>query len=275
VTLQIVERTRDLAVMRSLVTKGVGFSVAAAMRGSRTKGGWGLVFTAQCEIHTTEITPCIQQRLWEGKDIAMMRKMSDTMKSHGALTGIRLACSGVNGPIIYGKEVLMAVSAQPIRRFTNDPVQARAPDTSDIHDLRRWFVNAAKRSHVASVYLICFYGAHNFGIFSIFLSRATNHRTDEYGGGLENPARFVNEVIGDIRDVVGDTMGITLRVFLDESINDLGFSNAEVRDFVEMNRNLPDVWEPCAGHVGRLFRLVALQGRCGAARAGQGYSGVD
>ncbi|WP_298857981.1 FAD-dependent oxidoreductase [uncultured Sulfitobacter sp.] len=223
-------------------------SAAAAMRGSKAEGGWGVIFTEQCEMHhTSEITPFIELRLWEDKDIPMLHKMSDKMKEHGALAGIQLAYSGVNGPNLYTKEVPMAVSAQPIRTFTNDPVQARALDKTDIKDLRRWFVNAAKRSQEAGFDLICLYGAHGFGIFQHFLSRATNHRTDEYGGSLENRARFVNEVIADMRDAVGDTMGITLRVSLDESIGELGFSNAEVREFVEMNRNLPDLWDLAQG----------------------------
>ena len=223
-------------------------SAAAAMRGSKAEGGWGVIFTEQCEMHhTSEITPFIELRLWEDKDIPMLRKMSDTMKEYGALAGIQLAYSGVNGPNLYSKEVPMAVSAQPIRTFTNDPVQARALDKTDIRNLRRWFVNAAKRSQTAGFDLICLYGAHGFGIFQHFLSRATNHRTDEYGGSLENRARFVNEVIADMRDAVGDTMGITLRVSLDETIGDLGFSNAEVREFVEMNRNLPDLWDLAQG----------------------------
>ena len=223
-------------------------SAAAEMRASKAEGGWGVIFTEQCEMHhTSEITPFIELRLWDDKDIPMLRKMSDKMKDHGALAGIQLAYSGVNGPNLYTKEVPLAVSAQPIRTFTNDPVQARALDTSDIKDLRRWFVNAAKRSKEAGFDLICLYGAHGFGIFQHFLSRATNHRTDEYGGSLENRARFVNEVVADIRDAVGDTMGITLRVSLDETIGDLGFSNAEVREFVEMNRNLPDLWDLAQG----------------------------
>lgn len=223
-------------------------SAAAAMRGSKAEGGWGVIFTEQCEMHhTSEITPFIELRLWEDKDVPMLRKMSDAMKEHGALAGIQLAYSGVNGPNLYSKEVPLAVSAQPIRTFTNDPVQARALDKTDIRDLRRWFVNAAKRSQNAGFDLICLYGAHGFGIFQHFLSRATNHRTDEYGGSLENRARFVNEVIADMRDAVGDTMGITLRVSLDETIGQLGFSNAEVREFVDMNRNLPDLWDLAQG----------------------------
>ena len=218
------------------------------MRGIKSEGGWGVIFTEQCEMHhTSEITPFIELRLWEDKDIPQLRKMSDKMKEHGALAGIQLAYSGINGPNLYSKEVPLAVSAAPIRTFTSDPVQARALDKSDIRDLRRWFVNAAKRSEVAGFDLVCLYGAHGFGIFQHFLSRATNHRTDEYGGSLENRSRFVNEVVDDIRDAVGDKMAITLRVSLDETIGDLGFSNAEVRDFVEMNKNLPDVWDLAQG----------------------------
>lgn len=223
-------------------------SAAAEMRRSKAEGGWGVIFTEQTEMHhTSEITPFIELRLWEDKDIPMLRKMSERMKEYGALAGIQLAYSGVNGPNLYTKEVPLAVSAQPIRTFTNDPVQARALDKSDIRDLRRWFVNAAKRSQDAGFDLICLYGAHGFGIFQHFLSRATNHRTDEYGGSLENRSRFVNEVIADIKDAVGDSMGITLRVSLDETIGELGFSNAEVREFVEMNRNLPDLWDLAQG----------------------------
>ncbi len=223
-------------------------SAAAEMRGIKAEGGWGVIFTEQCEMHhTSEITPFIELRLWEDKDIPQLRRMSEKMKTRGALAGIQLAYSGINGPNLYTKEVPLAPSAMPIRTFTNDPVQARALDKSDIRDLRRWFVNAAKRSKLAGFDLICLYGAHGFGIFQHFLSRATNQRSDEYGGSLENRSRFVNEVIGDMRDAVGDSMGITLRVSLDESIGELGFSNAEVRDFIEMNRDLPDLWDLAHG----------------------------
>jgi dimethylamine/trimethylamine dehydrogenase len=223
-------------------------SAAAEMRGIKAEGGWGVIFTEQCEMHhSSEITPFIELRLWEDKDIPQLRKMSEKMKSHGGLAGIQLAYSGINGPNLYSKEVPLAPSALPIRTFTNDPVQARALMKSEIVDLRRWFVNAAKRSKTAGFDLICLYGAHGFGIFQHFLSRATNQRSDEYGGSLENRARFAREVIADMRDAVGDRMAITLRVSLDESIGDLGFSNAELRDFIEMNRDLPDLWDLAQG----------------------------
>ncbi len=223
-------------------------SAVAEMRRVKAEGGWGVIFTEQCEMHhTSEITPFIEQRLWDDRDIPALNRMSDAMREHGALAGIQLAYSGVNGPNFYTREVPRAVSAQPIRTFTNDPVQARALSKSEIGDLRRWFVTAARRSKAAGFDLICLYGAHGFGIFQHFLSRVTNHRTDEYGGSLENRSRFAREVVSDIRDAVGDTMAITMRVSLDETLGELGFSNAELRDFVEMNRNLPDLWDLAHG----------------------------
>ena len=223
-------------------------SAAAEMRGVKAEGGWGVIFTEQTEMHhTSEITPFIELRLWEDQDIPAIAKMADRMKTHGALAGIQLAYSGINGPNFYTKEVPLAPTAGPIRTFTNDPVQARTMDKADIRNLRRWFVNAAKRSRLAGFDLICLYGAHGFGIFQHFLSRATNHRDDEYGGSLENRSRFAREVLADMREAVGDTMGLTLRVSLDETIGNLGFSNAEVRDFIEMNRDLPDLWDLAQG----------------------------
>jgi dimethylamine/trimethylamine dehydrogenase len=223
-------------------------SAAAAMRGIKAEGGWGVIFTEQTEMHhSSEITPFIELRVWEDQDIPALRKMSDSMKTHGGLAGIQLAYSGINGPNFYTKEVPLAPTALPIRTFTNDPVQARAMDKTDIRNLRRWFVNAAKRARTAGFDLICLYGAHGFGVFQHFLSRATNQRGDEYGGSLENRSRFVREVVADMREAVGGSMGLTLRVSLDETIGELGFSNAEVRDFVAMNADLPDCWDLAQG----------------------------
>ncbi|MEM7684837.1 MAG: hypothetical protein AAF293_08420, partial [Pseudomonadota bacterium] len=223
-------------------------SAAAEMRRVKAEGGWGVVFTEQCEMHhTSEITPFIELRLWEDKDIPSLARMATAVKEHGALAGTQLAYPGVNGPNFYTREVPRAVSGMPIRTFTNDPVHARTMDRDDIRDLRRWFVTAAQRAQTAGFDLICLYGAHGFGILQHFLSSVTNHRSDEYGGNLENRARFIRELVTDVREAVGDRMGITLRLSLEEIIGDLGFSNAEVRDFISMHADLPDLWDLAHG----------------------------
>lgn len=223
-------------------------SAAAAMRRMKSEGGWGVIFTEQTEMHhTSEITPFIELRLWDDADIPMLAKMAEAMHEYGALAGIQLAYSGINGPNLYTKEVPRGPSALPIRTFTNDPVQARAMDKQDIRDLRRWHRNAFKRAKQAGFDLVCLYGAHGFGIIQHFLSTATNQRTDEYGGSLENRARLMRELIEEGRDAIGDTCGLTLRISLDEMIGELGFANSEVRDMIAMHADLPDLWDLAHG----------------------------
>ncbi|AGB45022.1 NADH:flavin oxidoreductase [Mesorhizobium australicum WSM2073] len=223
-------------------------SAAAEMRRIKSEGGWGVIFTEQTEMHhTSEITPFIELRLWDDADIPALAKMAEAMHEHGALAGIQLAYSGINGPNLYTKEVPRGPSALPIRTFTNDPVQARAMDREDIRDLRRWHRNAFKRAKQAGFDLVCLYGAHGFGIIQHFLSTATNQRGDEYGGSLENRSRLMRELIEEGRDAIGDTCGLTLRLSLDEMIGELGFANSEVRDMIEMHAELPDLWDLAHG----------------------------
>ncbi|RWD72325.1 NAD(P)-binding protein [Mesorhizobium sp.] len=223
-------------------------SAAAEMRRMKSEGGWGVIFTEQTEMHhTSEITPFIELRLWDDADIPALAKMAKAMHEHGALAGIQLAYSGINGPNLYTKEVPRGPSALPIRTFTNDPVQARAMDREDIRDLRRWHRNAFKRARQAGFDLVCLYGAHGFGIIQHFLSTATNQRSDEYGGSLENRSRLMRELIEEGRDAIGDTCGLTLRLSLDELIGELGFANSEVRDMIEMHAELPDLWDLAHG----------------------------
>ncbi len=223
-------------------------SAAAEMRKVKAEGGWGVVFTEQCELHhTSEITPFIELRLWDDADIPMLAKMADAIHGYGALAGIQLAYSGINGPNLYSKEVPRAPTALPIRSFTNDPVQARAMDLEDIRDLRRWHRNAFKRAKEAGFDLVCLYGAHGFGIIQHFLSRATNQRSDDYGGSLENRSRLMRELVEEGKEAIGDSCGITLRLSLNEVIGDLGFANAELRDMIEMHAELPDLWDLAHG----------------------------
>lgn len=223
-------------------------SAVTEMRRVKSEGGWGVIYTEQVEIHqTSEIAPFIELRLWEDKDMPMMAKMAEAIKSHGALAGIELAYSGINGPNLYTREVPRAATGGPIITFTSDPVNARTLSIDEIRDVRRWYVNAAKRAKNCGYDLICLYGAHGFGIIQHFLSRTTNKRDDEYGGSLENRSRFMREVIADIHEAVGDTMGVTVRLSLDEAFDELSFSNSELRDCIEMHRDLPDLWDLAHG----------------------------
>ena len=223
-------------------------SAVAAMRRVKAEGGWGVVFTEHTEIHhTSEIAPFIELRLWDDDDVPMLAKMSDAIHEFDTLAGIQLVYSGIDGPSLYTREVPLAPTAMPIRTYSNAPVSARAMTKKDIRDLRRWHRNAFKRAKSAGFDLVCLYGAHGMGIIQHFLSAATNHRTDEYGGSLENRTRLMRELIEEGKDAIGDSCAITLRLSLDETIGNLGFANSEVRDMIEMHAELPDLWDLAHG----------------------------
>jgi dimethylamine/trimethylamine dehydrogenase len=222
-------------------------SAVIEMRRTKAEGGWGVIFTEQVEVHqTSEITPFIELRIWDDDDLPGLARMAEVMKSHGALAGIELAYSGVNGPNLYSREVPLGPMHSPILTFTSDPVQARAMDKEDIRNLRQWHRAAYKRAKAAGFDILCLYGAHGFGILQHFLSRRTNQRTDEYGGSLENRARLMAELVSEARDAVGDRCAIALRLSLDEAVH-MGFSNAELRDMVAMHAELPDLWDFAQG----------------------------
>jgi len=78
----------------------------------------------------------------------------------------------------------------------------RAMNKEDIANIVSAFTQAAARAKQAGFDAIQLHAAHGF-LFSQFLSPALNQRTDEYGGTLENRARFLLEVVRSIRKATG------------------------------------------------------------------------
>jgi 2,4-dienoyl-CoA reductase-like NADH-dependent reductase (Old Yellow Enzyme family) len=71
-------------------------SAAAAMRRTKSEGGWGVVFTEQCELHhTSEITPFIELRLWDDADIPMLAKMAEAGTELGGRVARESALPGL------------------------------------------------------------------------------------------------------------------------------------------------------------------------------------
>jgi dimethylamine/trimethylamine dehydrogenase len=226
---------------------GMGYrdpTAHATMRGIKAEGGWGVVCTEQAEIHhTSEITPFIEQRIWDDQDIPALRRTVDAIHAHGALAGIELAYNGMNGSNLYTREVPMGPGHLPVATFTHDPYQARAMDKRDIANLRRWHKAAALRAKRAGFDIVYVYAAHGLGTLHHFLSRRFNQRSDEYGGSLENRTRLIRELIEDTREVVGDQCGVVFRMSLDELMGPVGLHRDEAHDLIGLIGDLPDLWD--------------------------------
>jgi dimethylamine/trimethylamine dehydrogenase len=213
------------------------------MRRVKAEGGWAVVCTEQVEIHhTSELTPVIEGRLWDDADIPVFAKMTEMVHEHGSLAGIEPCFDGMTTPNRYSREIPMGPSARPVTYL--EPVQSRAMDLGDIRNVRRWYVDAAKRAQRAGFDIVYVYAGHGLNVLSQFLSGRTNDRGDAYGGSLENRVRLLREVLDDTREAVGQTCAVALRLGVDELLGSGGItSEGEGHDVVEMLAELPDLWD--------------------------------
>src|SRR5256714_11332144 len=84
-------------------------------------------------------------------------------------------------------------------------------DKDDIREVQQLYVDAAKRAREAGFDIVYVYGSHSY-LPQQFLTPYYNHRTDEYGGSLENRARFLRETIEQVKDAVGADCAIAVRI---------------------------------------------------------------
>jgi len=223
-------------------------SAMIKMRENKASGGWAVICTEQVEIHhTSEITPFIELRMWDDRDLPVFERVTKVVHDQGALAGIELAYNGMNGANFTTRETPLGPSHLPIATFTYDPMQARAMDLADIRDLRRWHRNAAIRAKRAGFDIVYVYAAHGFSIFQHFLSRRYNHRSDEYGGSLENRMRLLREVTEDTKEAVGDRCAVAVRFAMDEMMGPEGITKSEADEVIGRMGEVPDLWDLTMG----------------------------
>jgi dimethylamine/trimethylamine dehydrogenase len=227
---------------------GMGYrdpAAQAAMRKVKAEGGWAVVCTEEVEIHpTSDITPYIEGRIWDDQDIPALALIAAQIHEGGALAGIELAHNGMHSPNLRSREAPIGPAHLPVASLAYDPVQARAMTRSDVADLRRWHRDAVRRSIAAGYDLVYVYAGHGLSTLQHFLSRRYNDRTDEYGGGLENRARLLREVLEDAREAAEGRAAVACRIATDE---DGGISRAETEEILGMLAELPDLWDFCRG----------------------------
>lgn len=230
---------------------GMGYrdpTAQAAMRGIKAEGGWAVVCTEIVEIHpSSDTTPAVELRLWDDNDIPALARIADSIHVHNSLAGIELCHTGMNSANHYSREIPLGPGNFPVTTDDHAPVQARCMDRQDIRNLRRWHRDAAIRAEKAGYDLIYVYAAHSLDVFHNFLSRRFNHRTDEYGGSLENRVRLLKEILQDTQDAVGGRCAVPCRISIDELLKHDDMEQAEVEDMIGLMAEIPDLWDVAMG----------------------------
>jgi dimethylamine/trimethylamine dehydrogenase len=214
----------------------------AAMREMKAEGGWAVVSTEECEIHPSgDVSPYIEARLWDDRDIPALALMCEKVHAHGALAAIELTHNGPTASNLYSREVALAPSHQPLKY--GYPQQARAMTLRDIREYRRWHREAALRAKRAGFDIVYVYAAHDLSLAMHFLQRRRNQRKDEYGGTLENRVRLLRELLMDTKEAVGDKCAVALRFATEEFLGEEGVHESEAREIVALLADLPDLWD--------------------------------
>lgn len=146
-------------------------------------------------------------RLWDDDGIPVLEDLADICREGGSVSCAQLAVhyeaclDPSRGVEVIGPSV---GSGGP---FVGD---ARALSTEEIAMLVSQYGDATRRCKEAGVSMVEIHAGAGY-LLSRFLSGATNHRDDRYGGSLGNRARFLREVVSDCRNKVGADYPIVVR----------------------------------------------------------------
>lgn len=109
---------------------------------------------------------------------------------------------------------------------------ARELQEEEIIEIIQRFANTAKIAKKAGFTGIQLHGAHGY-LISQFLSPRHNKRTDQWGGSLENRMRFLLEVFKKVRQEVGDTFPIGVKLNSADFMK-AGFSEEEALHVIKV-----------------------------------------
>jgi anthraniloyl-CoA monooxygenase len=175
--------------------------------GSRAIGGAGLVFTEMvCVGRDARITPGCAG-LWTDEQEAQWKRIVDFVHGmskakiclqlgHAGRKGAtKLMWDGMDRPLADG--AWDVISASPLPYYPDSQVPQEM-DRAAMDRVKAEFVAATVRGERAGFDMLELHTAHGY-LLASFLSPLTNHRTDDYGGALENRLRFPLEVFTAIR----------------------------------------------------------------------------
>ncbi len=101
--------------------------------------------------------------------------------------------------------------AVDIGRHSKIMAQPRALESNEIKEIIKRFVTTASLAEQAGFSGVQLHAAHGY-LISQFLSPLTNKRTDEWGGSLENRARFLFDTLKGIRAVVSPGFSVSVKL---------------------------------------------------------------
>lgn len=186
----------------------------------RAEGGVGLIINEVTRIDDeTGVTEIRQLCLTKDENVPAFRKLTDAVHEAGARIFCQLHHPGRQTYTAFtGIDAVVSASDQPCG-LCQQPT--RALTTEEVHAMVKKYIQGAVRAKAAGYDGIELHAAHGY-LIEQFLSPYTNHRTDEYGGSMENRMRMLTEIIDGIHGECGRDYPISVRITVDECLEECG-----------------------------------------------------
>ena len=188
--------------------------------GSRAVGGAGLVIMEATAVSPEGRISPADAGIWSDAHAEAYERITRFIKSQGAVAGIQLAHAGRKastaepwngGKKVDEKDGGWEVIGPSAIAFADTYPNPREMTKTDFEKVKNDFVAAVGRSLTAGFEVIEIHAAHGY-LLQEFLSPLSNHRTDEYGGSLENRMRFPLEIAKEVRAAVPENLPVFVRI---------------------------------------------------------------
>lgn len=194
----------------------------------RAKGGAAAVTASELVVHpATDGSHMLHLDLQTPGLLAGFTYLADGIKRHGAVPSVELSHSGqYAGTYLVDKDKKAGLCQfGPSDGTRPDGIPVKALTKEQIADIVQAYGEKATLAKRAGFEMVMVHGGHSW-LINQFLSPYFNHRTDEYGGSLENRLRFAREVLTSVREAVGPGFPIEFRMSGSE-LFDGGYDLAE------------------------------------------------
>ncbi len=190
----------------------------------RAEGGVALIVTGGVSPNEQGLISPGSMKLTDTQQVPDYKFIADTVHKAGSKILLQILHAGR-----YAKqENLVAPSAirSPINKF-----EPKEMSENDIQNTINDFVNCAELAHQAGFDGIELLGSEGYCL-NEFTALRTNHRSDQWGGTLENRARFPLEIIRAIRNKLGRQFFIQYRMSVLELVEG-GWNIDEAQQFAK------------------------------------------
>lgn len=206
---------------------------------AKARGGAAVVHVGEAYVdseHGVDIPKYIA--LDTDECVSHLSTVADAIAKHGAVPSIELMHAGMfsSQSFVEGHEI-WAPSETPVAGTkAGERLQgAVIPEMPEevIYEIIEKYAAAALRVQKAGFKMVLLHGGHGW-LLNQFMSPLVNHRTDKWGGSVENRMRFPIAVCDRIKEVCGKNFLIDFRMSADE-VNSVGYT---IKDGVEMAKQI-------------------------------------